>query len=400
MIIVPKVRGFVCVTTHPTGCARNVDEQIAHVRGQGKIAGGPRSVLVAGASTGYGLASRVTAAFGCGASTVGVFLERPPAPKRPATAGWYNSAAVERAAREAGLRARSVNGDAFSDAVKQRTVELLKDGFGPVDLVVYSLAAPKRSHPRTGETAKSVLKPIGAVYEGKTLDTDKAEVKPVTIEPASEQEIAETTSVMGGEDWEAWIDSLDAAGLLAEGCRSVAYTYIGPRLTWPIYWEGTIGRAKDHLDRTAAALDARLRPRGGGAVVSVMKAVVTQASSAIPVVPLYMSILFKEMKAKGIHEGTIEQIQRMFATRVYGPEGIVVDESGRVRMDDWEMRPEVQDAVNAVWPRVSTENLRELTDFEGYQREFLRLFGFGLEGVDYDADVDPEVPIEGLLQVG
>lgn len=400
MIIHPKVRGFVCITTHPVGCARNVDEQIAHVRTQGNIAGGPRNVLVVGASTGYGLASRVTAAFGCGASTAGVFLERPPAPNRPATAGWYNSAAFERAAGQAGLRARSVNGDAFSDAVKERVVALLQDGFGPVDLVVYSLAAPKRIHPRTGETAKSVLKPIGAVYEGKTLDTDKAEVKPVTIEPANEQEIVETISVMGGEDWEMWIDALDASGLLADGCRSVAYTYIGPELTWPIYWEGTIGRAKDHLDRTAAALDARLRPRGGGAVVSVMKAVVTQASSAIPVVPLYMSILFKEMKAAGIHEGTIEQIQRMFATRIYGSDDVVVDETGRVRMDDWEMRPEVQNAVNAVWPRVSTENLRELTDFDGYQREFLRLFGFGREDVDYDADVDPMVPIAGLVEAG
>ena len=400
MIIRPKVRGFVCITTHPVGCALNVDEQIAHVRTQGSIGGGPRNVLVIGASTGYGLASRVTAAFGCGASTVGVFLERPPAPNRPATAGWYNSAAFERDARTAGLRALSVNGDAFSDAVKVRTVDLLKDTLGPLDLVVYSLAAPKRTHPRSGETAKSVLKPIGTVYHGKTLDTDKAEVKPVTIEPASDQEIAETISVMGGEDWEMWIDALDAAGLLADGCRSVAYTYIGPELTWPIYWEGTIGRAKDHLDRTAGVLDARLRARGGRAVVSVMKAVVTQASSAIPVVPLYMSILCKEMKERGTHEGTIEQVQRLFATRLYGPKGIVVDDTGRVRMDDWEMRPAIKEAVNAVWPRVSTENLRELTDFDGYQREFLRLFGFGLEGVDYGADVDPMVPIAGLVEAG
>jgi len=391
MIIKPRVRGFVCVTTHPVGCEANVNEQIAYVREKGKIEGGLKNVLVIGASTGYGLASRITAAFGSGANTVGVFLERPPAEKRPATAGWYNSVAFEQAAHAQGLKARSINGDAFSDAIKQQTVELLKNQFAPVDLVVYSLAAPKRTHPKTGETASSVLKPIGSTYTGKTLDTDKGVVEPIEIEPATEQEITETVSVMGGEDWEMWIEALDAGGVLADGCRSVAYTYIGPKLTWPIYWEGTIGGAKDDLDRAARAIDDRLSARGGGAAVSVMKAVVTQASSAIPVVPLYISILFKVMKEKGLHEGCIEQAHRMFATRLYSDDDAGTDEAGRIRMDDLEMRDDIQAAVDVVWPRIDTDTLEELSDFAGYQSEFLRLFGFGLDGVDYDADVDPLV---------
>lgn len=391
MIIKPRIRGFVCITTHPVGCEANVNEQIATVRSGGEIAGGPGNVLVIGASTGYGLASRITAAFGCGAATAGVFLEREPTDKRPATAGWYNSVAFEKAARAAGLGAASINGDAFSDAVKEQTVSMLRERFGPVDLVVYSLASPKRTDPRTGETFSSVLKPIGDVYRGKTLDTDKAVVEPIEIGPATEKEIADTVAVMGGEDWELWMDALEQGGVLAEGCRSIAYTYIGPKLTWPIYWEGTIGRAKDDLDRAARAIDDRLRARGGSAVVSVMKAVVTQASSAIPVVPLYISILFKVMKEKGTHEGCIEQIQRMFATRLYADGGSATDESGRIRMDDLEMADDVQAAVDAVWPEIETDTLSELSDFAGYQSEFLRLFGFGLDAVDYDADVDPVV---------
>lgn len=395
MIIQPKVRGFVCVTSHPTGCEANVRRQIEYVRSKGAVEGGPKRALVIGASTGYGLASRITAAFGCGAGTVGVFLEREPTPTRPATAGWYNSVAFERAAKEAGLFAASVNGDAFSDEIKAQTVDLLKDELGPVDLVVYSLAAPRRVHPNTGVDHRSVLKPIGSVYKGKTLNTDKATVTDIEIEPASEQEIADTVAVMGGEDWERWIEALDTAGLIAEGCKTVAYTYIGPKLTWPIYWEGTIGRAKDDLDRAARALDDRMRRRNGRALVSVMKGVVTQASSAIPVVPLYISLLFKVMKERGIHEGCIEQIQRMFADRLYGSSGNPVDEEGRIRMDDYEMRGDVQGTVNEAWPRVTTENLRELTDFAGYQEEFLALFGFGLAGVDYEADVDPVVEFDG-----
>jgi enoyl-[acyl-carrier protein] reductase/trans-2-enoyl-CoA reductase (NAD+) len=394
MIIKPKVRGFVCITAHPDGCQANVREQIEYVKENGRITNGPKNVLVIGASAGYGLASRITAAFGCGASTVGVFLERPPNEKRPATAGWYNSVAFEKFARAEGLYARSVNGDAFADETKAQTVSLLENVTGPVDLVVYSLAAPVRTHPRTGETHRSVLKPLGSVYEGKTLDTDRAVVKDIEIESATEQETRETASVMGGEDWEWWIDALDGAGCLADGCRTLAFTYIGPKLTWPIYWEGTIGKAKEDLDRAARAIDDRLKVRGGSADVAVMKGLVTQASSAIPVVPLYLSLLFKVMNEKGVHEGCIEQIQRLFADRLYAGETPPVDDAGRVRMDDWEMREDIQAAVEEIWPQITTENLQELTDFAVYRSEFLRLFGFGLDGVDYDTDVDPVVVFE------
>lgn len=389
MIIKPKVRGFVCVTTHPAGCAANVREQIDYARAHPAPAGAPQRVLVIGASTGYGLGSRINAAFGGGAATVGVFLERAPAENRPATAGWYNSVAFETQARRAGLVAQSLNIDAYSHEAKARTIELLR-GVGPVDLVVYSLASPKRTDPASGVTYKSALKPIGHTYHGKTVDTDRAVVGEVTIEPANDDEIRETIQVMGGEDWEMWIRALDGAGLLAPGCRSVAYTYVGPRLTWPIYKDGTIGRAKDDLERAGRAIHDRLAARGGGAFVSVMKAVVTQASSAIPVVPLYISLIFKIMKERGTHEGCIEQTQRMFA-RLYGGGAVAVDERGRLRLDDREMQEDVQAEVDRVWPSLRTENLRDLTDLAGYQAEFLRLFGFGLPGVDYDADVDPVV---------
>jgi enoyl-[acyl-carrier protein] reductase/trans-2-enoyl-CoA reductase (NAD+) len=392
MIIKPKVRGFVCVTTHPTGCEANVRAQIDFVRSKPALKAGPKRVLVVGASTGYGLGSRINAAFGCGAATVGVFLERPPADNRPATAGWYNSVAFEREARAAGLVSRSLNIDAYSDDAKVRTIEMLRD-IGPIDLLVYSVASPKRTLPKTGETSKSTLKPIGTTYHGKTVDTDRALVGEVTIEPADEQEIRETIQVMGGEDWELWVDALDGAGLLADGCRSVAYTYIGPRLTWPIYRDGTIGRAKEDLERAGRAIDARLASRGGNAFVAVMKAVVTQASSAIPVVPLYISLLFKIMKENGTHEGCIEQTQRMFA-RLYSGGGIPLDDKGRLRLDDWEMREDVQAQIDRVWPSITTENLCDLTDFDGYRAEFLKLFGFGLDGVDYDADVNPVVEFQ------
>jgi enoyl-[acyl-carrier protein] reductase/trans-2-enoyl-CoA reductase (NAD+) len=392
MIIQPKVRGFVCITTHPTGCAANVRAQIEYVRSRPPLAGGPKRVLVVGASTGYGLGSRISAAFGSGAATVGIFLERPPAPNRPATAGWYNSVAFEREARAAGLKARSLNLDAYSDEAKARTIELLRD-IGPVDLVVYSLASPKRTHPTTGEVHKSTLKPIGSTYHGKTVDTDRATVGEVTIQPADEADIQETIRVMGGEDWEMWMDALAGAGLVADGCRTVAYTYIGPRLTWPIYRDGTIGRAKEDLERAGRKIHARLATTGGAALVSVMKAVVTQASSAIPVVPLYISLLFKIMKEKGIHEGCIEQTQRMFE-RMYAGGAIPVDDTGRLRLDDWEMREDVQTEVDRVWPALTTENLRALTDFDGYSAEFLKLFGFGLAGIDYDAEVDPVVEFQ------
>jgi enoyl-[acyl-carrier protein] reductase / trans-2-enoyl-CoA reductase (NAD+) len=394
MIIKPKIRGFVCITTHPVGCDANVRSQIDVVRARPKLANGPRRALVIGASTGYGLSSRISAAFGGGAGTVGVFLEREPAENRLATAGWYNSAAFEKHAHAAGLAAQSLNVDAFSTAAKDRVIEAVRS-IGPVDLVVYSLAAPRRTL-ANGEAAKSVLKPIGASYHGKTVDTDRAVVTDVTIEPATAQEMADTVTVMGGDDWEAWMEALANAKLLADGCKSVAYTYVGPKLTWPIYRDGTIGKAKEDLERAGRAIDDRLRAKGGAAFVSVMKAVVTQASSAIPVVPLYISLLFKIMKAKGIHEGCIEQTQRMFAERLYGAGSGPIDAQGRLRLDDWEMRDDVQAEVDHTWPRLTTENLGELTDFKGYQEEFLRLFGFGIEGVDYEADVDPRVPFDVL----
>jgi enoyl-[acyl-carrier protein] reductase/trans-2-enoyl-CoA reductase (NAD+) len=389
MIIKPRVRGFVCVTAHPSGCAAHVQEWIEHVTSKGPIAASPKKVLVIGASTGYGLASRVTATFGGGADTLGVFYERPSEEGRLATPGWYNTIAFTRAARAAGRYAGNLNGDAFSDDIKRQALELVRANLGPVDLVVYSLASPRRVHPRTGVVYKSVLKPVGASYTNKTVDTDKGIVSEVTIEPATPQEIADTTAVMGGEDWELWMGALADAGLLAPGARSVAYSYIGPEVTWAIYKNGTIGLAKNDLERAAAAIDGRLRASGGSAFISVNKALVTQASSAIPVVPLYISILYKVMKAKGLHEGCAEQMQRLFATQLCAPGGPVFDAGRRVRLDDWEMRPDVQAAVREIWPQVTTENLAALTDVAGYRTEFLKLFGFGLAGVDYQAEAEP-----------
>ncbi|MEX2045132.1 MAG: enoyl-ACP reductase FabV [Opitutus sp.] len=394
MIIKPRVRGFVCVTAHPEGCAAHVQEWIAHVKRQGPIQGGPGRVLVLGSSTGYGLASRVTAAFGSGAATLGVFFERPSQDDRPATPGWYNTLAFTEAARAAGLHASNINGDAFSDEIKRQALDRIRADFGQIDLVVYSLASPRRTHPRTGIVHKSVLKPIGAPYTNKTVDTDKGVVSTVTIEPATELEVADTTAVMGGEDWEMWMNALADAKLLAPGAQSVAYSYIGPEVTWAIYKNGTIGLAKNDLERAAKHIDSMLKLNGGGrAFISVNKALVTQASSAIPVVPLYISILYKVMKAAGTHEGCIGQIQRLFSTRMYNGHTPPFDESGRVRLDDWEMRPEIQQAVREIWPEVTTENLANKTDIDGYQREFLRLFGFGLEGIDYDAETEPNRPM-------
>ena len=395
MIIRPKVRGFVCVTAHPTGCAAHVQSWIDHVKAKGPIAGGPKRVLVIGSSTGYGLASRVTAAFGSGAATLGVFFERPSEDGRPATPGWYNTIAFTRAARTAGLYARNINGDAFSDDIKRQVLEAVKADMGQVDLVIYSLASPRRTDPRTGVVHKSTLRPVGKSYTNKTVDTDKGVVSEVTIEPASELEVADTVAVMGGQDWELWIGALADAGLLAPGAKSVAYSYIGPAVTWDIYKNGTIGLAKNDLERAARAIHGRLASSvGGAAYISVNKALVTQASSAIPVVPLYISILYKIMKEKGNHEGCIEQIQRLFATQLYAAGGPKVDEAGRIRVDDWEMESDIQAAVTAIWPRVNTENLAELTDIAGYRTEFMKLFGFGLPGVDPEAEVEPHVPME------
>jgi len=390
MIIQPKIRGFICVTAHPEGCSAHVREQIAHVKSKGAISGGPKKVLVIGSSTGYGLASRITAAFGSGAATIGLFFEKPAEADKTGSAGWYNSVAFEQEAHAAGLYARSLNGDAFSDEIKKQTIELIKKDLGSVDMVVYSLASPRRTNPRTGHTAKSCLKPIGVPYSARSLDTDKEEVFDITIAPASDQDVTDTIAVMGGEDWQWWIDELEKAGVLASNAVTVAYSYIGPELTFPVYRNGTIGRAKEHLEATAHRLHARLSPGGGGAYVSVNKALVTQASSAIPVVPLYISLLYKLMKEKGTHEGCIEQVQRLFAERLYNGASLQLDEAGRIRLDDWEMRPEVQAAVQKIWPTVTTENLKSVTDYEGYQKEFLKLFGFGLPGVDYAAESDPQ----------
>jgi enoyl-[acyl-carrier protein] reductase/trans-2-enoyl-CoA reductase (NAD+) len=390
MIIKPRIRGFVCITAHPEGCAQHVREQIAHVQSNGPIKDAPKRVLVLGSSTGYGLAARITAAFGGGADTVGVFFERPAGNGKPASAGWYNSVAFEEEAKKAGLWAKSLNGDAFSDELKEQAIAAIKEKMGQVDLVVYSLASPRRTDPVTGETYRSTLKPIGAPFTAKNLDTDRKQVSPITIEPASDEEIADTVKVMGGEDWERWIKALDEAGVLAPGATTCAFDYIGPEITWPIYTNGSIGAAKKHLRETSSRLDAMLKVDRGRAFVSVNKAVVTQASSAIPVVPLYISILFKVMKEKGLHEDCIHQIDRLFRTQMYNDGYLNFDEEGRVRVDDWEMRPEVQEAVKELWPKVETETIDALTDFDGYQENFLRLFGFGLEGVDYEADVEVE----------
>ncbi len=385
MIVKPRIRGFVCITAHPEGCAAKVREEIEIARAHAS-AGGPKKVLVIGASTGYGLSSRITAAFAHGADTLGVFFERPSLKGKPASAGWYNSVALEAEAREAGLYAASINGDAFSDAIKAKTIETIKADLGEVDLVVYSLASPRRTDPASGETFKSVLKPIGAPYTNRTLDTDKGIVSEVTIEPASQEEIDATVKVMGGEDWELWMKALAEAGVLAPAAKTVAYSYIGPELTWPVYTDGTIGAAKADLERAAADIRERCDCQ---AYVSVNKAVVTQASSAIPVVPLYISILFKIMKERETHEDCIHQMIRLFNERLYGG-ALALDAAGRIRVDDLEMAPEVQQAVAGVWPEVTTDNLNALSDFAGYQRDFLKLFGFGLDGVDYEADVDVE----------
>jgi len=394
MVIKPKVRGFVCITAHPAGCAAHVQESIDYVRKKGPLKNGPKNVLVIGASTGYGLASRIAAAFGSGAATLGIFFERPSEDDRPATPGWYNSIAFTRAARAAGLKAFNLNGDAFSENLKRQAIDLIKREMGPIDLVVYSLASPRRTHPKTGAVHKSVLKPIGASYTNKTVDTDKGIVSNITIEPAVEAEIADTVAVMGGEDWEMWMHALDAASLLAPGGTAVAYSYIGPEVTWPIYKNGTIGLAKNDLERAGKRIDALLKLNRGRAFISINKALVTQASSAIPVVPLYISILYKIMKARGTHEGCIEQMQRLFATQLYSGQGLQFDSGGRVRVDDLEMNPDVQAEIARVWPQVETENLATLTDIAGYRAEFLKLFGFGLPGIDYNADIEPHIPME------
>lgn len=395
MIIKPRTRGFICTTAHPVGCASQVRQQIDYVKAQPAVSGF-KNVLVIGASTGYGLSSRIVAAFGGGANTVGVYRQGAATDNRTATAGWYNSAAFEKAAQEAGLKSFSVTGDAFADETKAKTIDVIRTELGQVDLVVYSVASARRIHPKTGEVFNSTLKPIGKPYTNKTVNFHNGTVSSITIDPATDEDIANTVAVMGGEDWQLWIDALLDAGALADGATTVAYSYIGPELTQAVYREGTIGRAKDDLEATGHRLNKQLGERGGHAYVSVCKALVTQSSSAIPVVPLYISALYKVMKEKGLHEGTIEQAYRLFTDRLYTSNGMKLDEVGRIRIDDWEMRDDVQAEVARIWEELTTDNIYELSDLEGYRKEFFQLFGFQADGVDYEADVSPEVEVPNL----
>ena len=391
MIIEPRTRGFICLTSHPTGCAQNVKEQIDYVKSKGKI-DGAKKVLVIGSSTGFGLASRITSAFGSDAATIGVFFDKPASEGRPASPGYYNTAAFEKEAHNAGLYAKSINGDAFSNEIKEQVIQLIKEDLGEIDLVIYSLASPVRTHPETGKRFKSVLKPIGEVFTNKTVDFHTGKVSEISINPAEGEDVENTVTVMGGEDWKMWMDALKNAGVLAKGIKTVAYSYIGPEVTKPVYRNGTIGAAKDHLEATSFTIAEDLKELEGNAFVSVNKALVTQASSAIPVIPLYISLLFKVMKEKNIHEGCIEQIQRLYSQRLFGG-SLDLDEKGRIRVDDWEMREDVQEEIAKLWEKASTENLSEIGDLEGYSNEFFKLFGFKVPGINYDEDVNEMVTI-------
>jgi enoyl-[acyl-carrier protein] reductase/trans-2-enoyl-CoA reductase (NAD+) len=390
MIIKPKIRGFICTNAHPVGCAASVKQQIAYVKAQGELPNKPKNVLVIGSSTGYGLASRITAAFAGGANTLGVCFEKPPSESKTGTAGWYNTAAFHREAQAAGLYANTLNGDAFGNEMKQQVIDTLKADMGKVDLVIYSLASPRRTDPETGEVYKSTLKPVGQTYTTKTYDTDKDKVHEITLEPANDDEIEQTIKVMGGEDWELWLDALDKADLLADGCKTTAYTYVGKELTWPIYGQATIGRAKEDLDRAAASIVQTKASKKVQAYVSSLKALVTQASSAIPVMPLYISLIYKVMKEEGTHQGCIEQIYDLFNEKLVQaqPE---VDALGRLYMNDKETNDVTQAKIKALWDQVTQDNFHQLSDYAGYHHDFLKLFGFDIEGVDYEADVEPMV---------
>lgn len=393
MVIKPKVRGFICTTTHPVGCEANVNQQIELTKNAGTVKDGPKKVLVIGASTGYGLSARITAAFGSDAATIGVFFEKPATEKKTASAGWYNSAAFEKAAKAKGLYAKSFNGDAFSHEMKARVVDTIKEDLGEVDLVVYSLASPVRKLPDSGEVIRSALKPIGEVYQSRAIDTNKNILIEAEIEPANDEEIANTVTVMGGEDWELWMKALSAGGVLANGVKTVAFGYIGTDITWPIYWHGTLGKAKEDVDRAATAITESLAGVNGQANVAVLKSVVTQASAAIPVMPLYISTSFKVMKALNLHEGCIEQLNRLYRTQLFNAQPDL-DDMRRYRMDDWELRDDVQAACKQIMPEVNDDNLFDLTNYQDYKDEFLKLFGFGIQGIDYDADVDQMVDFE------
>ena len=396
MIIKPRVRGFMCVTTHPAGCDANVKTQIDYVKSRGQIAGGPKRVLVIGSSTGYGLASRISAAFGSGASTLGIFFEKECTERKPGTAGWYNSAAFHKYAEAEGLYAKSINGDAFSDEIKEKAIARIKEDLGQVDLVVYSLAAPRRQHPKTGEVFTSTLKPIGQTITYKSLNTDKELIGELTVEAASQEDIDNTVAVMGGEDWQMWIDALDEAGVLAEGAKTTAYTYLGDKLTHDIYWHGTIGAAKKDLDKRVLDIRAKLAASGGDARVSVLQAVVTQASSAIPAMPLYLALMLQVMKDENVSQGCIEQVYSLFRDSLYGTDP-QYDEEGRLRADAWELQPRIQQKIEQMWADTTTENLYEVSDFAGYKQGFLQLFGFEVDGIDYEAEVDPMVSIAGMV---
>ena len=394
MVIEPKVRGFICVTTHPEGCAVNVKRQIEYVKSQPRIENGPKKVLVIGASTGYGLASRISAAFGSGAATLGVFFEKPGTEKRPGSAGWYNSAAFTEEAKKAGLYARNINGDAFSDECRAEAIKLIKEDLGKVDLVVYSLASPVRKVPGTDTLVRSCLKPIGKAYTSTAIDTNKDTIIETTVEPATPEEVENTVTVMGGQDWELWIKALKEANVLAEGFKTVAYSYIGTEITWPIYWHGALGKAKEDLDRASNELRTLLQDVKGDSRVAVLKSVVTQASAAIPVMPLYISLCFKVMREQNIQESVIEHIYRLFSSSLYGQNAPELDNNGRIRMDSWELRDSVQLKCKDLWSKVTTENLNELTDYQEYKHEFMELFGFDIKGVDYKADVNPVVDFD------
>lgn len=397
MIIQPKIRGFICTTAHPEGCQSIVQGQIDYVKSQEKFSCF-KNVLVIGASTGYGLASRIVATFGFGAKTIGVFFEKPADEKRTASPGWYNSAALEKIAHHEGYYAKSINGDAFSQEVKQRTTDLIRKDLGKVDLVIYSLASPRRIHPITGHIYSSALKPIGQSFTSKTVDPFKQEIKNITLEAATQKEIDDTIAVMGGEDWQMWMDYLAKEDLLAKGIVTIAYSYIGPDITHAIYKGGTIGKAKEHLKMTADLLNKKLHHLNGEAIISVNKALVTQASAAIPVVPLYIALLYKIMKAKGTHEGCIEQMYRLFKDYLCCEKPLARDSEGYIRIDDKEMQKVVQDKIADLWPQLTTENLLQLADIEGYCDEFYRLFGFNIQSIDYNVDVNPQVKIDSLAE--
>lgn len=396
MIIEPRVRGFICLTAHPLGCEQNVINQINYVKAKGKIAGA-KKVLIIGSSTGFGLASRIASAFGAGASTVGVYFEKPPSPGKTASPGWYNTAAFEKKAHEAGLYAKSVNGDAFSNEIKKETLDLIKTDLGQVDLVIYSLASPVRVHPDTGVTYRSALKPIGKKFTNNTLDFHTGKVSEISIEPCVPEDIQNTIEVMGGDDWKRWINALKEQNLLAEGALTVAYSYIGPAVTEAIYRNGTIGKAKEDLEKTTFEIKDILKSVKGNAFVSVNKALVTQASSAIPVIPLYISLLYKVMKREGVHEGCIEQIERLFKDKLYTGGEIPTDKEGRIRIDDWELRPDIQKEVADLWNQATTESVPNIADLEGYRMDFYNLFGFKVPGVNYEEDVNEMVEISGLV---